>query len=567
MSKTNFYCEELGRAIEKRRTEFETGSMIERLWKKDYTIWRSEEAHKKSILNRLGWLESVDLMQERRKDLTSFSEDVRKSGFTHAVVLGMGGSSLCPDVCRTTFGSAPGYPKLFVLDSTNPTSVHRIESSISLEKTLFIVASKSGGTTETNMFYRYFFEKVGKVRKGDAGPNFIAITDAGTQMEAEATEKKFRKVFINPSDIGGRYSALSFFGLVPMAVIGMDIGRILGAAQSMIASSRNHEIKINPAALLGVTLGEAWKGGKDKLTFVTSKKLESFAYWVEQLVAESTGKEGKGILPVEGEPHFDHNSTDRIFVFIRLHQDDPGIDSLLGRLRSEGHPTVEIVLEDEYELGGEFFRWEFATAVAAVVMGINPFDEPNVKESKDNTVRVIEEFKKTGALPKQELLVSGSGVELFCEPRYREVLTAVGDDHSPAGLFDAHLGQCKRGHYVALLAYLDQNEKNMRHLQALRGAIGEKTSCATTLGFGPRYLHSTGQLHKGGAAKGLFILLTADEPSDCKIPGEPFSFEILKQAQAIGDYQSLASRSLPILRIHLGKSIEAGLETLRRFVD
>ena len=566
MSKTAYFIGEIEKTVEKTKLEFQAQSIVPRLWKRDHTIWRSEENHKNSILNRLGWLESVELMQKNVGTLRSFSDEVRKAGFTHAVVLGMGGSSLCPDVCRCTFGSTKGYPELLVLDSTNPSSVTRIEKSISLATTLFIVASKSGGTTETNMFYRYFYDRVGQTKKGDAGGNFIAITDSGTQMEAEAKEKKFRRIFINPSDIGGRYSALSYFGLVPMAVSGMDIDRILKSAQSIIGASRNQELKDNPAAMLGIALGEAWKAGRDKLTFISSKQIETFAYWVEQLVAESTGKEGKGIIPIEGEGELQFYSADRMFVLLRLAKDAAAFAALTKRLRGEGHPVVELILDDEYELGGEFFRWEFATAMAAVVMHINPFDEPNVKESKDNTVRVIEGFKKTGSLPKQELLAENAELEFYAEPAYEDILIAGSSDHSLAGLFRAHLNQCEPGDYAAILAYLDQNEKNARLLQELRKAVGARSKCATTLGFGPRYLHSTGQLHKGGPSKGVFMILTADEAVDNKIPGELFTFGVLKQAQAIGDYQSLAGRSLPIIRIHLGKEIQAGLEHLHSLV-
>ncbi len=566
MSKVNYFIGELEKAVEKTTLDLQSQSTVTRLWQKDFTIWRSEENHKKSILNRLGWLESVELMQKNAAQLGSFSEEVRKSGFTHAVVLGMGGSSLCPDVCRFTFGLRKGYPELLVLDSTNPSSVTRIENSISLASTLFIVASKSGGTTETNMFYRYFYDKVGQSKKGEAGSNFIAITDVGTQMETEAKEKKFLRIFVNPSDIGGRYSALSYFGLVPMVVSGIDINRILKSAQSLIAVSRNPELKDNPAAMLGITLGEAWKAGRDKLTFIASKEIETFAYWVEQLVAESTGKEGKGIIPIEGEGALPAYSDDRMFVLLRLERDGDSFNALRKRLYSEGHPVAEIILDNAYELGGEFFRWEFATAIAAVVMHINPFDEPNVKESKDNTVRVIEGFKKTGSLPKQELLAENAELEFYAELAYEDILIAGSSDHSLAGLCRAHLNQCEPGDYVAILAYLDQNQENTRLLQELRQSVGACTKCATTLGFGPRYLHSTGQLHKGGPPKGVFLLLTADEPVDNKIPGEPFTFEVLKQAQAIGDYQSLAGRSLPIVRIHLGKEIEEGLKYLHSLV-
>ena len=562
MSHVNFHFGSLQKNVEATLAQLQPSNVIDRLWKKDYTIWRSEEVHRKSILNRLGWLHSVDLMRQNNALVRHFAGEIRDAGFTHVVVLGMGGSSLCPDVCRATFGSEAGYPRLLVLDSTNPVSVQRIENSISLRTTLFIVASKSGGTTETNMFYKYFYGKVTEVKGDDAGSNFVAITDANTQMEKIAQEKKFRKIFLNPEDIGGRYSALSYFGLVPMALIGMDVSKILDSAVSMANSCVSPVIKENPAAILGVTMGEAFKAGKDKLTFIASKRIETFNYWTEQLVAESTGKEGKGIVPIEGEELQKEVSSDRLYVLLYLKSDKESMRSLRENFTKINQPFVDVELSDAYELGGEFFRWEFATSIAAVVLQINPFDEPNVKESKDNTVRVIEEFKKSGTLPKQNPLTEGNGLSFYCEPSYSAQLAKSAGGQSLKEILHAHFRQCIPGDYASILAYVDQNENNLKMLQQVRSAIGKRTQCATTLGFGPRYLHSTGQLHKGGKHHGVFLLITAEESVDCKIPGEAYSFEILKNAQAIGDYQSLAGRSLRIVRVHLGKNIKNGLEHL-----
>jgi transaldolase/glucose-6-phosphate isomerase len=567
MSHVNFHLGGLQKNVDARIAQLQSSNVIDRLWKKDHTIWRSEEVHRKSILNRLGWLHSVDLMRQNINELLHFAEEIRGAGFTHVVVLGMGGSSLCPDVCRATFGSAKGYPQLLVLDSTNPASVQRIENSISIRTTLFIVASKSGGTTETNMFYKYFYGKVAELKEGDAGGNFVAITDANTQMEKIALEKKFRKIFLNPEDIGGRYSALSYFGVVPMALIGMEVSRILENASSMARSCSSTVFKDNPAAVLGAIMGEAFKSGKDKLTFIASKQIETFNYWTEQLIAESTGKEGKGIVPIEGEQVQKEISTDRLFVFLSLKSDKGSFRSLQEKLSATGQPFVEVELDDTSELGGEFFRWEFATSIAAVVLQINPFDEPNVKESKDNTVRVIEEFKKSGVLPKQNPLAEANGLSIFCEPSYSAQLAKSAAGHSLKEFLDAHFRQCVHGDYASVLAYIDQNENNLKMLQLVRSAIGNRTSCATTLGFGPRYLHSTGQLHKGGKQNGVFLLLTAEESVDFKIPGEAFSFEVLKNAQAIGDYRSLAGRSLRVVRVHLGKNIKDGLDYLHSLLS
>ena len=557
MSHVNFHFGSIQPDIDQMAREFQSNGIIQKIWNKDHTVWRTEEVHKKSILTRLGWLRSVELMENNLGMLHDFAEEIRAAGFTHAIVLGMGGSSLCPDVCRATFGSAPGYPQLLVLDSTNPVSVQRVEGSISLEKTLFIVASKSGGTTETNMFFKYFYDRVDQKRPGRAGENFVAVTDADTQMERIAQEKKFRRIFINPSDIGGRYSALSYFGLVPMSVIGMDLARIVKSAKGIIDTSKVGDISKNPSAMLGIAIGEAFKKGVDKLTLVASDEIKTFGCWAEQLVAESTGKEGKGVIPIEGESYRSAYSSDRLFVFMVLDKDRGPIRAFQEELRKKGPPVVEIVLDNPYDLGGEFFRWEFATAIAAAVMRINPFDEPNVKESKDNTVRMIDEFKKTGRLPEQKPIAEEKGLKCFGEPEYAKRLT---NESSPRSVIHAHVSQGVPGDYVAMLAYVDQNEKNERLLRGVRDAVGTKTGCPTTLGFGPRYLHSTGQLHKGGKANGLFILFTADESIDRAIPGEEFSFEVLKNAQALGDYRSLAGRSLRILRIHLGKDIEGGLK-------
>lgn len=563
MSHIIFRLGDLQKNVDATVTDLQSSNVIQRLWNKDPSIWRTEDVHEKSILTRLGWIHSAELMQREIDGLLAFAKEVAVEGFTHAVVLGMGGSSLCSDVCRATFGSRRGFPQLLVLDSTNPASVRRVEKAIKPATSLFIVASKSGGTTETNMFYKYFYEKVREEKHGEAGRNFVAITDPGTQMEEVARQKAFRRIFRNPTDIGGRYSALSYFGLVPMALIGMDIHRITGNAVRMAARSSSAGINNNPGAMVGVALAEAFKGGKDKLTIVASPRITTFAYWLEQLIAESTGKEGKGIIPVEGEPLGRNISADRFFLFLTLKKGGGRLLAFQKRLRGAGHPYIEIGLDDIYDLGGEFFRWEFATSVAAAVMHINPFDEPNVKESKDNTVRMIEEFKQTGSLPRTSAVAQASGLSIFCEPSYADKLAKNSRVSSVKAILREHLRNHEAGDYVALLAYVDQNEKNLKRLQEIRTAIGSLTKGATTLGFGPRYLHSTGQLHKGGKQNGIFILITADERTDCEIPGEEFSFEILKNAQALGDYQSLAGRLLPIVRVHLGKDVRKGLARLR----
>jgi len=542
-------------------TSFATQSIIKRFWEKDHTIWRSEEVHKKSILNRLGWLNSLDLMLTNVESLIAFGNEIKDAGFKNVVVLGMGGSSLCPDVCRATFGSVAGFPQLLVLDSTNPTSVFRIEQQIDLAKTLFIVASKSGGTTETNMFYQYFYDRVGSVKK-DPGENFIAVTDANTKMESIAKEKKFRRIFINPEDIGGRYSALSYFGLVPMALIGMDIKKILHSADEMRKQCKFEPVQ-NPAAQIGLLMGEAHNEDVDKMTFILSKEIATFGYWAEQLIAESTGKEGKGILPVEGEiipQSFDANKfgEDRFFIFLLLEKDSQKYSLLQNELTKKNIPFANIILKDIYELGSQFFLWEFATAISAIILKINPFDEPNVKESKDNTVRVIEEFKTKGKLPVNNSAIVQRPYSIFAEPAYVLKLS----ESSVSAMLKKHFSGMKNEDYIAILAYIDQNPVNERLLYSLREELTKMFGLPVTVGFGPRYLHSTGQLHKGGKSNGIFLIIAGDEPQDSKIPGEVFSFEVLKNAQSLGDYHSFANRSLRLLYLHISGDIEKGLKQI-----
>lgn len=563
MPSVSIFAGQLQENLNTQFTFFATHSIIKRIWEKDHTVWRTEEAHQKSILNRLGWLNCLDLMKSSVAELVTFASEIKTAGFLDVVVLGMGGSSLCPDVCRATFGSANGFPKLHVLDSTNPTSVLRIEKEINLAKTLFIVASKSGGTTETNMFYQYFYERVGTIKK-NPGENFVAVTDGGTKMESIAKENSFRKIFINPEDIGGRYSALSFFGLVPMALIGMDIKKIISSADEIRWQSKLDVVQ-NSAAQIGLLMGEAHNEGLDKLTFIASPEVATFAYWIEQLVAESTGKEGKGILPIEGEivpDRFDARKygPDRFFVFLLLENQSHKYFNLQKELTEKGIPFVTIILKNIYELGSQFFLWEFATAIAAAVMKINPFDEPNVKESKDNTVRVIEEFKQNGKLPSNNKILVEGNISVFAEHFYALKLPL-----SPLqAVLKKHFSGKQGEDYVALLAYVDQNTITERLLYALREEITKVFALPTTVGFGPRYLHSTGQLHKGGNSNGIFLLLTADEPTDVKIPGEVFSFEVLKNAQALGDYQSLANRNLRVIHLHISGKIEDGLIKLQQ---
>jgi transaldolase/glucose-6-phosphate isomerase len=553
-------------AVEKALQRAEQEQWMRRIWRKDATLWKAEEEHQKIIRNALGWVTVLDQMIEQAPELAAFSERVRRDGFTHVLLLGMGGSSLCPEVFRRTFGQQAGFPQLHVLDSTDPTTIRRLERSIDLAHTLFIVASKSGSTIEPLMFYKYFFHRVREIKLERAGENFIAITDPGTLMENMAKGDGFRRIFLNPPDIGGRYSALSFFGLVPAALQGLDLKTLLDRADTaMQACAACVPAGENPAARLGAILGTLAEAGRDKLTLSTSPELASLGLWIEQLIAESTGKEGKGIVPIAGEalgaPEVYGN--DRLFIHISIGAPDADTDSKLRALEEAGHPVVRRMLKDALDLGEEFYLWEMATAVAGAILGINPFDQPNVQESKENTRRLLEEYKQKGALAEQPLVAEAGQLKAFCDP---EALAQLGAGLSLESFIAAHLKRVQAGDYIALLAYLEERPEHEELLQAIRTHLRDALRVATTTGYGPRFLHSTGQLHKGGSGNGVFIQITADEAEDIPLPGEAFTFGVLKQAQALGDFQSLASRHRRAIRIHLGKEVAAGLNTLWEIV-
>ncbi len=539
---------------------------IRRIWEKDASLWKDDEAHKKIIANALGWVAVVNQMIEHQDELAAFADEIRDAGFTDVMLLGMGGSSLCPEVFRRTFGRIEGRPVLHVLDSTDPATVKSFEERVDLARTLFIVASKSGTTTEPLMFYKYFFNRARDVKADRAGENFVAITDPGTLMEAMATGDNFRKIFLNPADIGGRYSALSYFGTVPAALQGFDFKTMLAhAKQAMQACAPDSPVDENPGARLGSIIGTLAVAGRDKLTLVASPDIASLGLWIEQLIAESTGKEGRGVVPIAGEPLAapEAYGDDRLFVSISVGAVDDETERKLEALEEAGHPVVRRTLNSAIDLGQEFYAWEIATAITGKILGINPFDQPNVQESKDNTKRLLEEFKKNGALPEQELAATGRGLKVYCEAETRDEL---GADLSADQFITAHLKRAKAGDYVALLDYIQETDEHERLIQAIRTHLRDALRVATTTGYGPRFLHSTGQLHKGGADNGVFVQVTADDSVDVKIVGEPFTFGVLKQAQALGDFQSLASRHRRAIRVHLGKDIEDGLRTLLEIV-
>ena len=547
--------------------KMETESWIRRLWRKDPTLWKNDEAHKKIIANALGWVTVVEQLVEHAGELAAFSERVRNDGFTDVMLLGMGGSSLCPEVFRRTFGKIAGYPTLHVLDSTDPATVESFEQRVDLPHTLFVVSSKSGTTTEPLMFYKYFFNRIREIKGDRAGENFVAITDPGTLMEEMAKGDGFRRIFLNPADIGGRYSALSYFGMVPAALQGFDSKSLLDRAERALHACMHYvPAEENPAARLGAGLGVLTNAGRDKLTLSIAPEISSLGLWIEQLIAESTGKEGKGIIPIAGEPLGSPSAygNDRLFVNIGVGVPDSDTESKLRALESAGHPVVRRRLHDLLDLGEEFYLWEMATAVAGAVIGINSFDQPNVQESKDNTKHFLEVYKKNGALPDQEIGSEGRGLKAFCDA---ETKAQLGNEKSLDGFIAAHLRRVQPGDYIALLDYVMETPEHEALFQAIRTHLRDALRVATTTGYGPRFLHSTGQLHKGGPANGVFIQITADNSVDVALPNEPFTFGVLKQAQALGDFQSLSTRHRRAIRVHLGTDVAAGLKTLLEIVQ
>jgi len=553
--------------IAKELKRLEEKNIVKRIWEKDPTVWKDDKEFDTLIKNRLGWLTLPVSMRQHLEDINTFTADVIKEGFKYAIVMGMGGSSMCPEVCLETFGVKKGYLKLIVLDSTDTKTICDFENSIDIDTTLFIVSSKSGSTIEVDSFLRYFFDKVKSKKGAGAGRQFVAITDPHTHLESLANENGFRKIFTNPADIGGRYSALSFFGLVPAALIGVDVSKLLYNAEDMMTECTISNPSKNSGVLLGVAAGELAKKGRDKLTFVISKKIYSFGYWVEQLIAESTGKEGTGILPVEGEGLGKSSSygNDRVFVNMKSGKESGAAKKFIKGMEKKNFPIINIDLKDVYDLGGQFFLWEFATAVMGEVLGINPFDEPNVKESKDNTSEVLKYYQEDKKLPEQQPISESGDIKIYLDEKlFTKKLPSKNklNKWKAEDYIKFFLNSFGKGDYVAVMAYIQRNEKGEKMLQKIRELIRVRTKGATTIGYGPRFLHSTGQLHKGGPDKGLFVQIVSDDSKDIEIPGQPYSFGILKQAQATGDYQSLIQHKKKVLKINLGSDVTKGLEEL-----
>jgi transaldolase / glucose-6-phosphate isomerase len=560
-----------GAALGKYQDDFESTlkdldkqKVVSRMWKKDPTVWKDDPTHENIIRNALGWLKVVETMQPHVAELVAFAEEIRKAEFEYAVVLGMGGSSLCPEVLSRSFEGREGYPRLYVLDSTVPTAIRHLEQRINIGKTLFIVSSKSGDTTEPQMFQRYFHDRVKRIKGDTAGENFVAVTDVGTQLTKDAAHHRFRRVFINMPDIGGRYSALSYFGMVPFVVMGGDVKTLLQRAlQAQHACVSPVGIKENPGARLGAMLSSLAKAGRNKLTLITPAPLDSLGLWIEQLIAESIGKDGKGIVPVAGEPlgSPDDYNSDRVFAFLHTQSSKTGdIDAKLAALEAAGHPVLRHTLLDPLDLGEEFFLWEFATAVAGALLAVDPFDQPNVQESKENTKRLLNEYVQTGSLAHQKLIIAEESMRVFGDEAARDLLRRGGS--SMQEIFTAHLSRIKPGDYFAVTQYIEELNNYEGLLQQIRIAVRDEKKVATTSGYGPRFLHSTGQLHKGGPDNGVFLQITSEDINDIEIPSEKFTFGALKQAQALGDFESLAARGRRAIRVDLGRDVEKGLRRL-----
>jgi len=534
--------------------------VISRIWEHDHTVFKPDPDE---IINRFGWLHSPVNMQELLPEIEKFVSSIRKKGFTHALLLGMGGSSLAPYLFRETFGVKEGYLNLSVLDSTDPVEVLKHSNRSDPARTLFIVSTKSGGTTETLSFFKYFYnETVKAVGRKKAGRHFVAITDPGSTLEKLAGDLSFSKVFLNDPDIGGRYSALSFFGLVPAALMGIDISMLLERAAAMAASCGlpgSSQKDAQPCLDLGVLMGALSVRGTDKLTLITSHQIRTFGAWLEQLIAESTGKEGKGILPIDGEAPGspDVYSDDRLFVYVSI-DGNTDYESTILELEKAGFSVVRIVLADIYDIGGEFFRWELATCLASHIMEINPFDQPNVESAKVQTMMLLDTYKESGTLLEPSIVFDDGDIG---------VISDLSGDNINAVL-TSFLGQAQSGSYAAIQAYIDTAGPIQEALSALRLTIRDRYHMATTMGYGPRFLHSTGQLHKGDGGKGLFIQITTDDPEDIPIPDEPgqegssVSFSILKQAQASGDRQALLYAGRPVIRFHIRGDTAAGISKL-----
>ncbi|MCY7374397.1 MAG: bifunctional transaldolase/phosoglucose isomerase [Pyrinomonadaceae bacterium] len=546
--------ENLEIAVQTKFDEWQKEDKIARIWKKDASVWTNTDEAK-----WLGWLDSVAAELAKVAEYKEFAEDAR--AFESVVLLGMGGSSLCPEVLAETFGKKQFY----ILDSTVPAQIKTLESKIDLAKTLFIVASKSGSTLEPNTFKQYFFERVSEtVGAGNAGKHFVAITDPNSKMQTVAEAGNFRKIFYGNPEVGGRFSALSPFGMAAGAAMDLNVEEFLTRAAEMVAACKNEIPGENPGAILGTILGVCQTNGRDKLTIFTSQEISDVGAWLEQLIAESTGKDDVSIIPVDREPirGAEIYGDDRIFVHLKLKDSADEIAEELTALEKAGHPVIRIELADKMNLGQEFFRWEFATAVAGAIMKINPFNQPDVESAKIEAKKLTEEYEQKGELPDEQPFYEADGIKLFTSEQYAEELSGAVEEKSIAELLEAHLLNLRENDYFALLAYVEMNAETQEILQKIREKVLENEHVATCLGFGPRFLHSTGQAYKGGANNGVFLQITSEDREDLPVPNQKYTFGTVKSAQSRGDFQVLLDRERRALRVHLGKDVTAGLEKL-----
>jgi transaldolase/glucose-6-phosphate isomerase len=540
--------------------DWKKNNKVARLWQKDASLWTGTDES-----NWLGWLTIPEEQIAHIDALKGIAADIKKARFKHALLLGMGGSSLCPEVMRMTFGKIKGHPELHVLDSTDPAQIKAIEAKVDLKSTICIVSSKSGSTLEPNIYKQYFFERVkAKVGEKEVGNRFIAITDPGSKMQQVAEADKFRKIFFGVPSIGGRYSAISNFGMVPAAIMGVNVEKFLKNTEEMVkACGASSAADSNPGVLLGTILGTAANHGRDKLTIITSPGIFDLGAWLEQLIAESTGKIGKGIIPVDrerlGKPAVYGN--DRVFAYLRLaSKPNKAQDAAVAALEKAGHPVVRIAVPNIYNLGQEFFRWEIATAVAGSIIGIDAFNQPDVEASKIETKKLTSQYEATGSLPPEVPFFEASGIKFFADEKNAVAV------HGPnlVDVLKAHLARAGAGDYFAVLGYVTMNPAHEKALEAIRHAVRDKKKVATVLGFGPRFLHSTGQAYKGGPNSGVFLQITCDDAKDLPVPGQKYTFGIVKAAQARGDFAVLAERGRRALRVHIGKNVKAGLATLAK---
>jgi transaldolase / glucose-6-phosphate isomerase len=543
--------------------DWQSAGKVARLWKGDASLWTgSDEAQ------WLGWLGITEQQLTTLDTFRRVADDAKNGGFTSILLLGMGGSSLCPEVLEKTFGHIAGFPQLHVLDSTDPVQIKTFENKVDLAKTLFVVSSKSGSTLEPNIYKQYFFHRVKQVVGADkAGSRFVAITDPGSKLQKVAEGDHFRHIFYGLASIGGRYSALSNFGMVPASLMGIDTAKFLAQTRKMVdASSGNGPVDQNAAVVLGLILGTAAKQGRDKITIITSPAIFDLGAWLEQLIAESTGKEGHGIIPVDREALAAPSAygADRVFAYLRhAASANKEQDAAVAALEQAGQPVVRIALDDIYNLGQEFFRWEIATAVAGAVIGINAFNQPDVEASKIVTRELTSAYEKTGSLPSEEPVVTDGSFKLFTDPKNADALAkAAGNDKTLGGYLRAHLARISAGDYFCLLAYIEMNDAHEAELQKMRHAVRDGKKVATCLGFGPRFLHSTGQAYKGGPNSGVFLQVTCDDAVDLPVPDQKYTFGIVKAAQARGDFQVLIERGRRALRVHISGDLQSGLSKL-----